>query len=96
MTRSGLERRLLEVADRLTAVRGDLAVAEDQLRHFSDIADETRLRSLVSETALADQEFQEAERHARAMERHRDELRNEISQLESRQDDLLDQLTAGR
>ena len=94
MTRASVERRLTEVADRLRTLRGDLAVADEQLQHFSEIADDTRLRALVSETPIADREFQEAERHAEAMRRHREEVRSEIDQLEERQDELLDRLLA--
>lgn len=82
------------MSDRLKAVRRDVAVAEEQLAHLADDADEARLRALVSETPLADHEHREAERHAEAMRRHRDALLAEIVQLEASQDDLLDRLVA--
>jgi hypothetical protein len=94
MSRATVERRLSEVASRLKALRHELAVADEQLAHFADIADDTRLRALVSETPLADQEHHEAERHATAMRRHRQEVIGEIAALERRQDELLDQLLA--
>ena len=92
MSRASVERRLSEVAERLKDLRAELQVADEQLRHFSEAADDTRLRSLVSETPIADREYQEAERHADAMRRHRGEVQAEIDALEARQDDLLDQL----
>jgi hypothetical protein len=92
--RTLIERRLRDVSDRLKAVTRDLAVAEDQLAHFADDADDARLRALVSETPLAEQEHREAQRHAEAMRRHRDELVAEVRQLEASQDDLLDRLVA--
>jgi predicted nucleic acid-binding Zn-ribbon protein len=94
MSRTALERQLTDVSERLRARRGDLDVAEEQLQHFTDIAEETRLRALVSETPLADREHQDAERHAAAMRRHRQELVDEITELEQRQDVLLDKLLA--
>jgi hypothetical protein len=77
-------------------LRVDLAVAEEQLAHFADEADDARLRALVAETPLAAQVHREAEKHAAAMRRHREELLAEIRQLERTQDDLLDRLMADR
>lgn len=90
-----LERRLSEGADRLKALRRELAVADEQLGHFADEADDARLRALVSETPGAEREFREAQKHADAMQRHRADLQNEIDQLERTQDELLDRLLEG-
>ena len=49
---------------------------------------------VVSETPLADREHQDAERHATAMRRHREDVAAEIARLERRQDELLDELLA--
>jgi chromosome segregation ATPase len=92
MSRSLIERRLTDVAEQLKALRTELAVADEQLHALADAADEARLRSLVSETPLADHELREAQRHADAMERHRSELCRSIDQLETTQDELLDRL----
>ena len=94
MSRSLVERRLSEVAERLKALRRDLAVADEQLAHFADEADDARLRALVSETPLAEQEHREAQKHADAMRSHRADLATEIAQLERTQDELLDRLLA--
>jgi hypothetical protein len=94
MSRSLVERRLTELSERLVQLRRELSVADEQLAHFADEADETRLRALVSETPLADREHRDAQRHADAMARHRDELAGEITELERTQDDLLDKLIA--
>ncbi len=94
MSRSLVERRLSEVAARLRQLRDDLAVSEEQLAHLSEAADDARLRSLVSETPLADREHHDAQRHAEAMQRHRADLLDSIARLEQTQDDLLDRLLA--
>ncbi len=94
MSRTLIERRLKDVSDRLKTVTHDLAVAEDQLAHLADEANEARLRALVSETPLAAKDHREAQRHAQAMCRHRDELVAEVRQLEAAQDGLLDRLVA--
>lgn len=78
----------------MKTVRAEIAVADEQLAHLAEEADEARLRALVSETPLADQEHREAARHAEAMRRHREALLAEVAQLETSQDDLLDRLVA--
>jgi hypothetical protein len=89
-----LERRLTEVGERLKQLREELVVTDEQLAALADAADDARLRALVSETPLADQEHHEAQKHADAMNRHRAEVMTSIDQLERRQDDLLDRLLA--
>jgi hypothetical protein len=92
MSRAQVERRLREVGDRLRLLRSDLSVADEQLAHFADDADDARLRSLVSETPVADREHRDAQRHAEVMQRHRAEVLAEIDKLEQAQDQLLDRL----
>jgi chromosome segregation ATPase len=94
MSRSKVERRLSEVADRVRRLREELRVIDDQLAQLAEEADDARLRALVSETPLADREHHEAQRHADAMARHRAEVAESIARLEQTQDDLLDQLVA--
>lgn len=92
MSRPLLERRLKEVAERLTSLRRELAVVDEQQAALADQADDARLRALVSETPLAAHEVREAHRHVEAMGRHRSDLVDEIAGLERDQDDLLDRL----
>ncbi len=94
MSRSLLERRLTEGADRLKHLQEELGVADEQLAHLADAADDARLRALMSETPLADREHHEAQRHADAMQRHRVEVQDSIDRLERSQDELLDRLVA--
>ena len=94
MSRSLIERRLFDVAERLRALREELAVADEQLAALADAADDARLRALVSETPIAGHEHIEAQRHADAMARHRAEVVSQLAELERAQDDLLDRLVA--
>lgn len=94
MSRSLVERRLLEVGARLKELRHELSVSDEQLGHLTEAADDARLRSLVSETPLADREHHDAQRHADAMQRHRAEVLAQIDRLEQTQDELLDRLMA--
>jgi len=92
MTRSLLERRLVDVSDRLKRLRAELAVADEQCGVLTAEADDARIRALVSETPLAGIEADETRRHAEAQARHRDGLRRSIAELEVELDHLLDRM----
>lgn len=92
MSRSLIERRITEVHERLQRAREELTVLDEQLVVFTDAAEETRIRSLVSETPLADHEHREARKHADAMLRSRAAVLSAIAELERAQDELLDRL----
>jgi chromosome segregation ATPase len=90
-----VERRLMEVSKRLRRAREELAVADEQLSALVELADDARLRSLVSETPLAARQSQEAQRHAEAMSGARDSLAALVKRLEGELDELLDKLVPG-
>ena len=94
MSKSLVERRLSELSTRLRQLREELAVSEEQQGPLIEAVDEARLRSLVSETPLADREHHDARRHAEAMQRHCNDLVEQIARLEQQQDELLDRLLA--
>ena len=94
MSRSIIQRRIVDVSDRLKRLRADLAVVEEQVVFVSDEAEDARMRALVAETPLMEAEAREARRHADALIRHRDSLRSTIATLEVEQDDLLDRMSA--
>lgn len=96
MSRRQVERRLTEVGRRLRELRDELGVADEQLVHLADAADDARLRALVSETPVAGREHHEASRHAEAMRSHRESVAAEIARLETTQDELLDRLMTER
>ncbi|HMC51261.1 MAG TPA: hypothetical protein VKI64_00765 [Acidimicrobiales bacterium] len=87
-----IERRLVDVNRRLRRAREELDVADEQLRALSEVAEDSRIRALVSETPLADREHHEAQRHADAMARSRAAVAASIEQLERAQDELLERL----
>lgn len=87
-----VERKLRENGDELKRVREELRIASDQLRFLDDEVEEARIRAMVSETPLAEQEMHEAARHADAMRRHHHELSTRVVSLEARQDELLDEM----
>ena len=92
MPRTLLQRRLIDVSDRLKRLRAELAVSDEQCLFFETEAEDARLRSLVSETPLAEAEAHEVRRHAVAQSAQRDALRRSIVDLEREQDALLDRM----
>jgi hypothetical protein len=92
MLRSSVERRLSDAHDRLVRARAELAVLDEQLTVVEEIADDTRLRAMVSETLLASKEYDEANRQATVMRQTRAALAERVVDLERRQDELLDRL----
>jgi hypothetical protein len=95
MHRTIIERRLSDAHQRLVRARSELAVLDEQLVVVNEIADDTRLRALVSETPLASKEHDEASRHATVMLQIRATLLAQIAELEQRQDELLTRLVVG-
>lgn len=96
MGRRRVERRLRQIGARLRSLRSDLRVADEQLLVLADEADDMSIRSLVAETSGAGIEARQAQGQADAMARHRGHVVGEIARLEAEQDELLDQLNAGR
>jgi predicted nuclease with TOPRIM domain len=94
MPQSILQRRLVDVSERLKRLRAELAVTEEQLTFLEGEADDARLRALVAETPLGDVEARDARRHADALARHRDGLVRSIGELVREQDALLDRMAA--
>ncbi len=91
-----IERRLSQTVTRLKSLRAELAQIDEQIDVFVSDADDTELRALVSETPGAAFEANDARKHADAMTKHRQHVVDSIRDLEAKQDELLDKLTARR
>lgn len=94
MSRASIERRLLDVSDRIRQATAELAVTDEQLSFLDEEAEDARLRAIVAETPLEVATANEARRHADALRGHRDALVRTIEGLRREQDDLLDRMTA--
>src|SRR4249919_4189529 len=94
MSQSLLERRLVDVSERLKRLRAELAVTEEQLAFLEEEAEDARLRALVAETPLGEAEARDARKHADALARQRDALARSVTGLLREQDDLLDRMAA--
>jgi hypothetical protein len=88
MTRRGIERRLRDTEAKLVRARQELALLEEQAMSFNDDADEARIKSLVSETPLAEREWHEANRHATVMAKNLEQARDRVRALERTRDEL--------
>ncbi|MDJ0771119.1 MAG: hypothetical protein QNJ12_20180 [Ilumatobacter sp.] len=90
-----VRRRLTQNTSRLSSLRAELAQIDEQFDVFTSDADDQALRAMVSETPGAAFEANDARKHADAMARHRQHVIDKIRELEVRQDELLDKLSAG-
>jgi len=77
---------------RLRQLREELGVIDEQLAQLADEAGDMGIRSLVSETPGASHEYHHAQAHADAMAKHRAHVLALITDLEQRQDVLLDKM----
>jgi hypothetical protein len=96
MSRAAVERQLSDLVTELRGLREELGVAEAQFEHFAAEAEDARIRAISSSAPLDRQTYTDAQRHADAMQRHRDDLRGRIAKGEQRQDELLDRLIEER
>ena len=89
-----IERRLDDVVRRLRRLREELRIVDEQLEHLSSEADDSGVRAAVSESPMDAADHREARRHAEAMAAHRADILGAITELERRQDELLDRYRA--
>ena len=85
--------------DRLTALSGEIAeeqiqlrILDEQLAFQAEVADDARIRALVSETPLADRESHIASDDLRRLQRSRDDAARRLSELRAEQDTLLERM----
>ncbi len=89
-----MRERLTRIQDELRRVRATERVLADQVAYLDEAADQAETRKLVAQTPLADREWREARTDR---DRHRsllDESRQQIRDLLTEQDRLLDRLLA--
>jgi hypothetical protein len=86
--------RLKRTSARLRVLRNELQIIDEQRMYVVDDADDLDLRAVVSDSPMARSEASAAGGHAAAYGKARAHIIDEIAQLEARQDQLLDRLTA--
>jgi hypothetical protein len=89
----------VDLTDRLSALSDEIAEEQTQLRIIDeqvtfqqDVAEEARIRALVSETPLADREAREAADDLRRLVRSREEAQMRLDELRAEQDSLLERM----
>ena len=89
----------MNVTERLAALSAEIAeeqiqlrILDEQLAFQAEVADDARIRALVSETPLADRESHIASDDLRRLERSREETRRRLAELREEQDSLLERM----
>ena len=77
-----------EISEQLTQLR----ILDEQVTFQSDVAEEARIRALVSETPLADREAREAADDLRRLTRSREDVQTRVDELRAEQDSLLERM----
>jgi hypothetical protein len=85
-----LQKTLAQVGERMTKARADLRIVEEQLLFQMDVVEDTKTRMLVAETPIADREHRVAEEDYARLQKERERVLAEISELQREQDRLLD------
>jgi len=91
----------LNISGRLSALSGEIAeeqtqlrILEEQVTFQQEVAEEARIRALVSETPIADRESREAADDLARLVRSRDETLRRVDDLRAEQDLLLERMFA--
>jgi hypothetical protein len=87
-----IQKVLSQIGDRLNKAQEELRIAEEQLLFQMDVVEEAKTRMLVSETPIADREYRIARDDYERLQRSREEITREISELRQEQDRLLDRM----
>jgi hypothetical protein len=87
-----IEKNLSDLGDRLDKAREDLRIVEEQLLYQMDVLEEAKTRMLVSETPLADREYQIARDDYERLAAQRKEIMALVAELRTEQDRLLDRM----
>jgi len=94
-------RGIVNTSDRLSALSGEIAEEQTQLRILEEqvvfqqeVSEEARIRALVSETPLADREARDAADDLRRLVRSRDDTAGRLAELRAEQDALLERMFA--
>ena len=83
---------LKQYSGRLSRLKEELAVLDEQMQHFQDIAEEARVKALVAETPMAVTEHTEAAAHLKTAESARQAVLQEMTSLENSINHILDQV----
>lgn len=87
-----IESRLRALSEEIDALKTEARILDEQIDFQSDVAEDARIRSIVSETPLADRDAREASGDLTRMQRVRADLEARIASLRAEQDRLLERM----
>jgi hypothetical protein len=87
-----VKERLAGLSAEIAEEQMHLGILDEQLAFQTEVADDARIRALVSETPLADRESHIASDDLRRLERSRDEAQRRLGDLRAEQDSLLERM----
>jgi len=85
-------KKLEELSRRLNQLKVEIAVADEQLVHFSEVLDRAETDMVVGGDPLSRRAHQEAKADFDRHKRQRDALIQEVSNIRRKQDALLDEM----
>ncbi len=88
----GTSERLAALSGEIAAIRTEIGILQEQLTYAQEVADDARLRAMVSETPLADRDEQDARADAERTKRSLDDATARLQKLLTEQDGLLERL----
>jgi phage shock protein A len=84
--------RLAVLSNEIAEAQTNLRILDEQLAFVEQVAEDARIRALVSETPLADREYREAREDLERMRRSHADAQQQVQQLREEQDRLLERL----
>lgn len=87
-----IEDRLRSLSAEIGAQQTELAILDEQIVFQSEVAEDARIRAVVSETPLADREAREAAGDLERLKRSREDVARRMAALRAEQDELLERL----
>ena len=87
-----IQQRLRALSEEVGAIKTELRILDEQIEFQTGVADDARLRAIVSETPLADRESQEASEDLTRLIRSRDDAQKRLDGLLAEQDSLLERM----
>jgi hypothetical protein len=87
-----VEGRLRALGEEIERLQTEIRILDEQIAFQTEVADDARLRAIVSETPLADRDAAEANGDLARMQRSRDDAQDRLATLRAEQDGLLERM----
>ncbi|MCA1830223.1 MAG: hypothetical protein LC663_01715 [Actinobacteria bacterium] len=88
--------RLQEINQEIARLQTEIQILDEQIAFQQEVAEDARIRSLVSETPLADRDASEASGDLARLQRSRDDTQRQLVALRAETDKLLERMLDDR